>query len=93
MFRVGQKVVCITDGPDHMGRNFVVREGRIYTVTRSFIWEDLYGEKSDCVLLAEVNPDRSPGWTADCFRAIEENKTDISIFTKMLTPNKVTEDA
>jgi hypothetical protein len=93
MFRVGQKIVCV-DSRSGSGRwtdNDGPVEGSIYTVRRCFVDGD-----GDAILhLAEIA--RGPvarmrhgdnaGYSATRFRPIVERKTDISIFTKMLTPS------
>jgi hypothetical protein len=96
-FRIGQKVVCIYEGPWYFtvtGQSGYVHYDRpcpifkaIYTISGF----DIY----DGILLREIDhemtyADGSPcGWRYDCFRPVNERKTDISIFTKMLTPKKV----
>lgn len=94
-FRVGQKVVFVDDTPtqsecgpgSYWLPNWPVL-GQVYTI-RAFV-------DDDAVFLEEVrNPVReflhgvSEGsfycWR---FRPVQERKTDISIFTAMLTPNK-----
>ena len=88
MFAVGQKVECINDtNGEHTsnygaGFNYGLRRGAIYTVAHG---EDSYG----IIVLAEVDG----GWFKDRFRPVVERKTDISIFTAMLTPKTENADA
>lgn len=103
MFHVGQKVVCIdADGPTFEGVPHVhwrpsekIVNGTIYTVRKVYV--DSRG--APCLWLNEVQ--RSPesqsrfgptvGYGQHRFRPLAERKTDISIFTAMLTPNRVKE--
>jgi hypothetical protein len=92
LFRVGQKVVCV----DASGRrpwwdDEAPIEGRVYTIARIFF--DIDCEVLEFVELKRCQ--RSRGWhgcdigyDARRFRPIVERKTDISVFTKMLTPKK-----
>ena len=102
MFRVGQKVVCVNDASIGHGSFFVnaygklmrsdgnmggLTRGNIYTVRRITATE-----YQTLLALEEIDrpcagPD--PGFRADRFRPLIERKTDISIFTKMLTESKV----
>lgn len=78
MFQVGQKVVCVDPG---FFTAFLTR-GAIYTVSSvSVEW----GE--DWIGCAETYGGKE-GWRARRFRPLDEHKTDISIFTAMLTPKK-----
>jgi hypothetical protein len=94
-FHVGQKIVCIHDGWRHPFIYLVQslpKKGAIYHV-RGF-----EGEKYDpaaavgCayIWLSEiVNPPVSgiePSFSVRFFRPVTERKTDISVFTKLLTP-------
>lgn len=81
MFHVGQKVVCVDDSPDALGRPLVVMKDHIYTVSSSFYWNGI-----PAILLQEVCPGSAPGWFAYKFRPITERKTDISIFKRLLVP-------
>lgn len=75
MFQVGQKVVCLDDSlpanPWHRQHPLVLK--KIYVVEHCF-------EK--CI---DIDGSRR-GWQNWRFRPIVEKKTDISIFTAMLTP-------
>lgn len=96
MFHVGQKVVCVNDEEPTYGQRRPARrrvtKGKVYTVKCApfiNVWGNL------AILVGEV-PDRDDGGTESGFRVsrfrpIVEKKTDISIFKKMLTPNKVKE--
>lgn len=82
-FRVGQRVVCVDDGPHRDGTPSALRGGAIYTVHKCFQHRLGIG-----VLLVEVDlPRRFAGFYATRFRPAVERKTDISIFTAMLTPS------
>ncbi len=86
-FRVGQKVVCVDDGPNANGLIPSVRTGETFTVATidPTIRFGAYG-----VQLVE-RAARAPTYVfrADRFRAVHE--TNISIFTAMLdkTPERV----
>jgi hypothetical protein len=74
-FHVGQKVVCIDASlpanPWH--RANPLTKGRIYVVRHLFV---------KCIDI----DDSQRGWQNWRFRPVVETKTDISIFTEMLTP-------
>ena len=99
-FRVGQKVVCVDDdwyGPDDLPLAMldyvksVPIKGAVYRV-RSINVEGPAPAPPYIRLSEIVNP-RPPApkdeveWRANCFRPVVESEADISIFTKMLTPN------
>ena len=70
-FHIGQRVICIEGC---LGWNLAT--SGIYTIT---------GIEYPYVGVAEAIPGPSPcGWYATRFRPIQERKTDISLFTKML---------
>lgn len=77
-FHVGQKVVCVDDEPRFPWPTSRVKRGKVYTVTHIF---------SDwlSVEVAEAEAWGKTGFWRDRFRPIVETKTDISIFTAMLT--------
>ena len=91
-FRVGQKVICVDDAnQDWTPGETDVRRGKIYTIrsVNCFKQPGLY--------LVEIN---NPPMLTDSgfierdflqrrFRPIVERKTDISIFTRMLTSKPV----
>ncbi len=87
-FRVGQKVVCVDDSLSVCGVHPIVTRGTVYTVAavRPF---------TGAIILAEVpyphaaiKAGHTDWWKASRFSAVER-PTDISIFTKMLTPERV----
>ncbi len=95
MFRIGQKVICV----DADGANNLVL-GSVYTVKfvysfRFTVWHtrNINGEFYS-VKLYEAETD--PGFSGFCsarFKPVDERKTDISIFKKMLNPKKKTVNA
>ncbi len=96
-FRVGQKVVCVDDGGSvgtWVGGEDIYK-GAVYTIHSTFSFE---GDKF--VRLFEVKRSRQctekwghDGYGAHRFRPIVERKTDISIFKRMLLPQKGNVDA
>jgi hypothetical protein len=93
-FQVGQKVVCVKNGPWWGGNRDRLVLGAIYTIRRLIVADD-----GDLIFqIHEIQ--RSPkarqiwgddvGYAAFRFRPVVERKTDISIFTKMLKPETVT---
>lgn len=103
-FRVGQKVVCVNAdallsgyGPHHDE----ITVGEVYTIR----WAGpsphprTYGKPA--IRLVGVVRGDDPGnpdwndmpWMAIRFRPVVERKTDISVFTKMLTDTKIGADA
>jgi hypothetical protein len=105
-FHVGAQVVCLDDRycPQEAGGHLMT--GRIYTIrkidpARRFLADDgvtrheavgLYFEEVTRLYpgMSEGDPNDAP-WGAVRFKPVR--KTDISVFTAMLTPTKVTEDA
>lgn len=83
-FYPGQRVICVDDSPDWMGRPIMIVKGQIYTIKSFFTLHGIHG-----VLLEEVSPGEAPGWTADRFRPV----TDISEFKKLTKTAPVLEDA
>ena len=96
-FRVGMKVVCVDasadiGGGDEWGPTEAPREGRAYTITSIHEWCG-----HPVVWLAEIVRDANSiewfgpkcGYGVERFRPAVERKTDISIFTRMLTDDKV----
>lgn len=89
-FHVGQKVVCVVS--DDYG---VTVEGRVYTVS-SLIprgKSEADGRMVPGITLHEVAPFFYAGFDSRRFRPVAERKTDISIFTAMLTGQKAKVDA
>jgi hypothetical protein len=93
MFYVGQKVVCVDDRSPDLNWEHPVSAGEVYTVQ----WAGVYQFRCTgrptllAVRLFEVIrewPDGNTPLGAYRFRPVVERKTDISIFTKMLTPNE-----
>lgn len=95
MFHVGQKVVCVDNGPDCFGHakwldNDAPIVGHVYTIRRCFLDDDNH----PIVWLDEIK--RGPiarniwgeaiGYHSIRFRPVIERKTDISVFTAMLAP-------
>lgn len=100
-FHVGQKVVCVStthdlsgagssDGwPDHVikGGIYTVREVDertlpLFGVVGIRLHEALGQTRMTCIGSWET------AFSATCFRPVVERKTDISVFTRMLTPTK-----
>lgn len=79
MFHVGQKVVCVDAGIWRKIANNVV-----YTI------HSINADHGLWLRLIEVDP-LGGGYLSSRFRPVVERKTDISIFTAMLTPSKITE--
>lgn len=78
-FRVGQKVVCVRA----LLTENVIKD-RIYTI--SAVNTELGKRFVGLVENKHYSGDPAP-WFADRFRPLVERKTDISIFTSMLTPS------
>lgn len=89
-FRVGQKVVCVNDKPmfGWLWTNDKPEIGTVYTVAR--VIAGRYGSYQSLLLVEICNDDL--GYRAERFRPVVERKTDISIFTKMLTGTKIGAD-
>jgi hypothetical protein len=89
-FRVGQKVVCVNDNGRSLRPSWEILPVRGETYTIRCI-------EGRAVRLAEIINDPFPyseglgelKFLASRFRPIVERKTDISIFTKMLTPQGI----
>lgn len=87
MFRIGQRVICVNDRGEGRG---ALRRGEIYTVT-ALCPPGPDGEPGLRIAEALSPPERfrygsDKGWRVTRFRPIVERKTDISIFTEMLSP-------
>lgn len=90
MFRVGQKVVCVDVSPSRAGRPSELVLGEVYEVTGLDSLPDSFGSLG--VYIAGL-PDQpfarhAGSYRATRFRPVVERKTDISIFTEMLTPKQ-----
>lgn len=108
-FRIGQKVVCVDDRlrmhgvwqflgvtlRDYGLLDHNLNKGDVYTVTKVSVLSDTEGKEFVSVLVAEAKHFKFPnvGFPSWQFRPIAERKTDIAIFTRMLTPNKKKVDA
>ncbi len=99
-FYVGQKVVCVdahSVKPGDEGRRWIPGEepieGAIYTIRR--IWKSSTGSLVFDFFELSRDARSSIAWGYEVgygsfrFRPVIERKTDISIFTAMLAPNKV----
>lgn len=80
-FRVGQRVECINAGMGALDASSFLTKGAIYQINLVRI----DGVGVPVVGLVGV----SLHWRASRFRPIVERKTDISVFTQMLTPQEV----
>jgi hypothetical protein len=100
-FRVGQKVVCVPDWSGkynqremHPGINWPV-VGEVYTVAAVTAFPaSPGGEPIDGLALVEIPNERFgqlmiSGWAARDFQPAKFNEINISIFTRMLTDNRV----
>lgn len=104
MFKVGQKVVCVNtdmlpNRPDWAKWHDLdgLTKDQVYTVREIMpgyqnCWND---GPLDCIRVEEIRrSSRKSGhevpFACFRFRPLEEQKTDISIFTAMLTPKKKT---
>lgn len=87
-FYVGQKVVCVDDSPNPEGFSLPIKKGFIYTVSNTDM--DTRGDVGVQIFESAVPRTmfRRPFFNAKRFRPVAERKTDISIFTRMLTPHK-----
>ena len=88
-FRVGQKVVCISED-----KTRILKRGRVYTIASVRWISDAESYNPGLgVTVAETPTREDDEWCAEFraerFRPIVERKTDISIFTKMLTGERV----
>jgi hypothetical protein len=99
-FWVGQKVVCIKDDwlyEDGLGIIHPVKDS-IYTIRdKNFQPENArcplglrFVELVNAIYEFRDGVDE-PAWDARSFRPLVEEKTDISIFTRVLTPTRVPE--
>lgn len=82
-FHIGQKVICVLDATPIPECPFpIFKKNAVYTIAR-FDEED----GDTYIAVAELHP-LVTGLISG-FRPIVERKTDISIFTALLTPSKV----
>lgn len=85
-FRIGQQVICVDASPNGEGETLSLKTGAIYTITAIADFPSGYGVQVFEARAPETMR-RAPFFNALRFRPIVEQKTDISIFTNMLTPN------
>lgn len=96
-WRKGMKAVCIASGKwvkipgDTSTRCPGPAKGEIVTVIEVNYGSE-YNYTGIFLRFAEW-PEDTLGYWHECFRPLVERKTDISIFTRMLTDNKVPVDA
>jgi hypothetical protein len=98
MFNVGQKVECIGYPPTPKFALYpsaqVPKVGGIYVIRAVNDWPDegvtrlRFVGLDNSHLLPKMGGRIEPGFNSIYFRPIVERKTDISIFTAMLTPTK-----
>ena len=99
MFRVGQKVVRFSGGPGCVITNNLTTSdytfpalGDVVTVRTVNDWPSgtllTFYEHDNSHLIARLGSRYEPGFKARYFRPLVERKTDISIFTAMLTPKR-----
>lgn len=94
-FRVGQKVVCVDAAepdlsklrPAKIWRSIGLVQGAVYTVAAVGLTHSHDPDALPCIQIVELKADHAI-W-AHRFRPVVERKTDISIFTKMLTGKRV----
>ncbi len=92
MFHIGQKVVCINAShAPFKGRPPGLVKGRIYTVSAIGLTNHLDPEQLPCISVDELANPYIAVWSHR-FHPVIERKTDISIFTAMLTPSKVNQN-
>ena len=96
-FHVGQKVVCVNDTPLVEGGDLSgLKKGRIYTVREVGLYSPL-APTVPCIRIKEItNRPKIKGvewpYREYRFKPLEERKTDISVFERLLVPNaKITE--
>lgn len=85
-FRVGQKVICVDASPNPEGESLSLKMGATYTIKAVAKLWSTYGVQVFEAVAPETRM-RAPFFNATRFRPIVEQKTDISVFTRMLTPN------
>lgn len=95
-FHIGQKVVCVDARQRNEYCSGCLKEGGIYTIRK--VRFNPLGKLG--VLLFEVRSGAPPfddgnerGFLADRFRPLDERKTDISVFTKLLKDARLKEPA
>lgn len=91
-FYVGQKVVCVDDSPNPEGMPLLLKNGEYYTIKATASCDGIYGVQ----LIETYAPKtvfRAPYFNSARFRPVVGKKTDIGIFTAMLTPKHQRENA
>lgn len=87
-FQVGERIICVDDAP-HPGRAWYgprLQKGAEYTV-RDYV-PPHYADDGPCIRLNEIiRLCDGIGFRASRFRPLIEKKTDISVFTALLTPS------
>jgi hypothetical protein len=102
IFRVGQKVVCVGGaGSPAIDWEFWCSHWKVTRPIRNLVYtvrDTRAGKNSQLIRVEEiVNPivefsdaaAQEPWWWSIYFRPLVERKTDISIFTEMITKDKV----
>lgn len=88
MLRVGQEVVCVDDSlpanPWHRANPLV--KGAIYVIREMNTHYNAAGEFRG--VHVRIDASRRE-WPVELFRPLVKHKTDISIFTRMLTPSRI----
>lgn len=101
-FHVGQKVVCVDAAGTHLYGIVELVQGEVYEIewigfydAPKWPYPDLLCVRLRGVRRKPVMPLDSPldPFRAARFRPVVERKTDIAIFTEMLTPTKAKERA
>ncbi len=89
MFTVGQKVVCVNVA--HLRAGTELQLNAVYTVTALCPAgpSGIAGIQIAEIIAPSTLIDPRKGWLVTRFRPIVERKTDISIFTAMLTNEKI----
>ena len=93
MFRVGQKIVCVdADGAPMLTLNGTYTVRHVSEIRRVRWRGQIYYLPS--VFLYESSPVEGYwGFSPLRFRPVDDRKTDIAVFTKMLKPKKTSVDA
>lgn len=103
MFRVGQKVVCVYDGEWQLhGFETTPKYRGVYTIRAistdcnsgyGLSFEEIHNRPARYVndIVGPIIKEKM--WRSSRFRPLVEKKTDISVFTKMLTGTKTPANA
>lgn len=86
MFYVGQKVVCVDDGPSikTLDWEWPVRKNEIYTIAATGLLHPDDPKGRPCVLLIEVERTKDEPLLAIRFRPLVERRTDIGFAHEIL---------